>query len=56
MGNYSKLIGSIVGGVAGLLVAKGLLPSEWATPEIQGAIVVLLSAAATYFFPANKPS
>ncbi|WP_315920470.1 hypothetical protein [Mesorhizobium sp. SP-1A] len=56
MGNYSKLIGSIVGGVAGLLVARGLLPEEWATTEIQGAIVVLLSAVATYAFPANKPS
>ncbi|HEV2501492.1 MAG TPA: hypothetical protein VGV39_00355 [Mesorhizobium sp.] len=56
MGNYSKLIGSIVGGVAGLLVARGLLPAEWATPEIQGAIVVLLSAAATFAFPANRPN
>ena len=55
MGNYSKLIGSIVGGIAGILAARGFLPAEWATPEIQGAIVVLLSAVATYAFPANKP-
>jgi hypothetical protein len=55
MGNYSKLIGSIVGGVVGIAATFGL-PAEWATPEIQGAIVVILSAIATFIFPANKAS
>lgn len=55
MGNYSKLIGSIVGGVVGIAVSFGL-PAEWATPELQGAIVVVLSAIATFIFPSNKPS
>lgn len=56
LGNYSKLIGALVGGVFGILVNKLALPAEWAAPEIQNSIVVLLSAAATYFFPANKTS
>lgn len=56
MGNYSKLFGSLVGGVLGLAVSLFGLPAEWATPEIQGAITVLLGAAATFLFPANRPS
>jgi hypothetical protein len=55
MGNYSKLIGSIVGGVFGLLATFGL-PVEWATPEIQGAIVTGMSAIFTFIFPANTPT
>lgn len=55
MGNYSKLIGSIVGGLVGIAASFGL-PTEWATPEIQGAIVTLFSAVATFIFPANKSS
>ena len=56
MGNYSKLIGSIVGGIAGILVAKGLLPDSLASADVQSAFVVLLSAVSTYLFPANKPA
>jgi hypothetical protein len=56
MGNYSKLIGSLVGGVIGIAVSRWGLPAEWATPEIQGAVTVILGAAATFIFPANKPS
>jgi len=56
MGNYSKLIGSIVGGLLGLGVSKGILPAELATPEIVAAITALFAAVATYLFPANKPS
>lgn len=52
-GNFSKLIGSLVGGVIGVGVSKFGLPAEVATPEIQGAITVLLSALATFLFPAN---
>lgn len=55
MANYSKLFGSILGSVLGIGVSKGVLPAEWATPDVQAAIMVLLSAAAVYFFPANKP-
>jgi hypothetical protein len=56
MGNYSKLVGAVVGGVAGVLVSRFGLPTEFATPEIQGAVTVILSAVATFLFPANKPS
>jgi hypothetical protein len=56
MGNYSKLIGAVVGGVIGLLGSAFALPTDWATPEIQGALTVLMSALFTFFFPANKPS
>ena len=55
MGAYSKFIGSLVGGLAGIAVNKFGVPQDVATPDIQAAIVVLLSAIATYFFPANKP-
>lgn len=54
MGNYSKLIGSLVGGIAGLLVNIGVLPESMATPEIQSSIVVLLATITTFIFPANK--
>ena len=54
MGNYSKLIGSVVGAVAGLLVSFGILPESLATPEVQASVVGLLSTVATFFFPANK--
>jgi len=56
LGNYSKAIGALVGGVFGVLVSRYGLPDVWATPEIQGAVTVLLSAACTWAFPANKPS
>lgn len=54
MGNYSKLIGSIVGAAVGALVAFGVLPDSLATPELQASLVALLSAIATFVFPANK--
>jgi hypothetical protein len=53
MGSYSKLIGSIIGGVAGWLASRYALPPELTSPEIQGAATIILSAAATYLFPAN---
>ena len=62
MGNYSKLIGSIIGGIAGLLVARGVLPAVVATPDnvttVVAAVGILSTAAsaiATFLFPANKP-
>lgn len=54
MSNYNKLIGSIVGGLLGFGVAKGLLPADWGTPEITGAFTLVLSAIFTFAFPANK--
>lgn len=56
MGNYSKLIGAVVGGIAGILVGQFGLPEAYTTPEIQGAVVTLLSAIATFAFPANRKS
>jgi hypothetical protein len=56
LGNYSKLIGSLVGGLFGMLVSFGIMPTEWATPEIQASIVTLLSAVFTFLFPANAKS
>ena len=53
MGNFSKAIGAIVGGVFGLL-AGTVIPAEYATPEMQGALTVLLSTFAVFIFPANK--
>lgn len=54
MGNYSKLIGSIVGALAGAAVSFGILPESLATPELQASVVAVLAAVATYLFPANK--
>lgn len=54
LGNYSKFIGSIVGGVVGILVSNFGLPEAFASPEIQSMVTVALSAAFTYAFPANK--
>lgn len=54
MANYSKLFGSIIGGLVGLGVSIGLL--EEPSPELVGAITTTLAALFTYFFPANKPS
>lgn len=55
MGNWSKLIGSLVGSVAGIAIALGL-PETLAAPEIQAAVVLILTAIATALFPANKPA
>ncbi len=52
MGNYSKLIGSVVGALAGIGAAFGL--SEVLTsPEMQAALVVVATGLFTYFFPKN---
>ena len=56
MGNYSKLIGSIIGGVLGWLGSTYALPPELTSPNIQAAATIILSAAATYLFPANAGS
>lgn len=62
MGNLSKLIGSVVGGILTTLAALSFIPEEWASAEnttaLVGAIGVLVtfgSSVFTYFFPKNKP-
>lgn len=54
MGNYKKLIGSVVGGAAGLLVSVFGLSPEWQDPEIVAAITTLAAALATFVFPKNE--
>ena len=49
---YSKLFGALAGGLAGAAAAFGL-PVAWATPELQAALVVLLSTLCTWAAPAN---
>jgi hypothetical protein len=56
MGNYSKLIGSIVGGAIGWIGSKYALPPSLTSPEIQTAATLILSAVATYLFPTNTVS
>ncbi len=56
MGNYSKLIGSIVGAAIGFGVAKGFLPDAWNTPDMVTAFTAVVSAIFTWIFPANKTS
>lgn len=56
LGNYSKLYGSLAGGIVGFIVSRLGLPADLATPEVQGAVTIILSALFTFFFPANKPS
>lgn len=53
MKTYSKLIGTLVGAGVGMLGAFGI-DTEWMTPEVQGALITMLSIAGTYFAPANK--
>lgn len=54
MTNYNKLIGSIVGGVLGLLVAKFGLPAGLADPALVDAISAIIgSALGTFFAPKN---
>ena len=52
--NYSKLFGSIIGGVLGIGVSKLGLPAEMNSPDMVAAITMLLSAIATYLAPANR--
>lgn len=56
MGNWSKLIGSVVGAVIGFAVSRGLLPAEFGTPEIIAGVTALFATLATALAPANKPA
>lgn len=53
MGNYSKLFGSVIGGLLGLGVSKFGLPAEMASPEVVGGLTTLAAAVVTWAFPAN---
>ena len=56
MGNYSKAIGSVLGGIVGIVGAFGI-PMEWATPEVQMGITTVVGALiGTFVSPANNPN
>jgi len=52
MAKYSKLIGTLVGFGAGLLVSALGMP-ESAGPEFTNAVMVIFTLVGTYFSPAN---
>lgn len=52
MSNYRKSIAAAVGAVITILSAVGLI--DVVAPEVQAAIVTLLTTAAVYLIP-NKP-
>ena len=53
MGRYSKLAGTIIGAILGVLAALGF-NVEVFTPEVQAAIVTVFAAGGTYLAPGNK--
>jgi uncharacterized membrane protein YgaE (UPF0421/DUF939 family) len=53
MGKYSKLLGTIIGAILGVLAALGF-NVEVFTPEVQAAIVTVFAAGGTYLAPGNK--
>ena len=52
MGNYSKLIGAIVGPLLGIGATLGL-PAAFTGPTIETALIALISAVVVWAFPAN---
>ena len=56
MGNYSKLIATVVGFILSFAVAKLALPAEWASPEVAASIASAISAILVFVFPANNPA
>lgn len=51
---YSKMFGSIIGGVLGIAVSKFGLPAELASPEVVGTLTALAAAFVTWLAPANQ--
>jgi sorbitol-specific phosphotransferase system component IIBC len=51
----SKAVAGVVGVLLGLLVARGLIPPEWNTPDTQLAIVSAITGFIVWVSPANKP-
>lgn len=54
LGNISKLVGSLSGGIVGWLIARLGLPADLMTPDFQAALIVVLSGLFTFFFPPNR--
>lgn len=61
MGNHSKLLGAILGGILPVLAAMAFIPPEMASPEnvtaLVGAIGVLVTTGSglfVYLFPKNE--
>jgi len=56
-GNLSKMWGAGIGTAAGQFLVK-LIEGQFGdvmNGEVEAAVVVVVAAAFTYFFPANKP-
>lgn len=54
MNQYSKAIGSVIGGIAGILVSQGI-ELQWLTPEWIDAIAIVIgSVLGTYLAPRNQ--
>jgi len=56
MGDYSKLVATIVGFALSFAVGKFALPTEWASPETVTSVSGAITAILVYAFPANKPA
>lgn len=54
LGNYSKFYGAIVGGAVSYLVAKGLLPADFNTPDVVAALTTIVTSIFVWAFPANR--
>lgn len=56
MGNYSKLIAALIGGLMAWAVTAFGLPAEWAgeNSEMVVGISGVVTAVLVYLFPANK--
>lgn len=53
MARYSKLIGTIVGGLLGFAVSLGFLPEGFDTQTVTAAVVTVASAIGAFFAPKN---
>ena len=53
MGNYSKAIAAILGGLVTMAGAFGI-PVEWATPEVVTAVGTVITTVLVYIFPPNR--
>jgi hypothetical protein len=56
LGNNSKWIGSLVGGIMAWIVARFALPPEWASADMVQALTMIVGTLFVYLFPANVKS
>ena len=57
MSNYSKLIGTVLGGIVGILVNMSIIPEGAIDPMWISSISTLLGAAiGVYWSPPNQPT